>query len=83
MARAPTLGGWEASSDATGQMVLKPGLVTPMHFVYADNVGVLGASRAHVVQSLDEVVTYLTRVGLLTHEKEVFEEAADVLGVLE
>lgn len=50
-------------------------------YVYVENVGVLGVVEKRVSEALDQVEERLNSVGLLTHEKELFLEAADVLGV--
>lgn len=61
--------------------MLRPGVPRPTHFVYVDNVGVLGVVEKRVAEALEQVEECLNSVGLPTHEKELFGEAADVLGV--
>lgn len=81
VARGPALGGRGPARDFGGPIMLKADDPCPTHVVYVDNVGILGIVRKRVAEALDQAEVGLNSVGLLTHEKELFAEAADVLGV--
>ena len=52
------------------------------HYVYVDNMGVIGQNGERVCSSLDELVQAFESVGLQVHGREVRSDGIEVLGVV-
>eukprot|EP00972_Heterocapsa_arctica_P106521 15691339-Heterocapsa_arctica.AAC.1 len=66
-------------NDQSQDAVLRDGEL--LHYVYVDNVCVMGADPMLVNAAMDEVVESLESVGLHTHERSVATPLVEALGV--
>ena len=81
VAHLPCLAHRAAIADSGDACVIKASDRRPSHFVYVDNVGILGFWRQSVALALEAAVGTLEDVGLATHETQIHSGAAELLGV--
>jgi len=67
--------------DRSAPLVLSRRDTRPSHYVYVDNLGVIGIAKKSVVDVLDSACGALDRSGLTTHEREESDAMMDMLGV--
>jgi len=77
----PSLKGSRPLVDRGPPLVLVPGDERVSHYVYVDNIGVVGVVHSTVAAALDECVLQLDSRGLTTHDTELHSNFGDVLGV--
>ena len=79
--REPLLDSKSRISDRGPPPVLSPFDSMPKHYVYADNLSIIGLDPASVQQALDGGIDALESAGLETHERAFGGSAMDMLGV--
>ena len=73
--------GKEPRRDCRGPAVFKANAEDDMeHYQYVDNLGLFGNKLASVLEARKQITDYLNEKGLETHEEELADHAADVLG---
>ena len=80
VSQSEKLKGTTAVCDRGGPMLLGPGR-PPSHYVYVDNLGVMGVVEADVANALEGACNSLKSSGLDTHEEILCKEKMDSLGV--
>lgn len=83
MGRATGLEGDEALSDFRGCGIFGGSVVSepPRHYVYVDNIGVMGCRRKAVAAGLGHALEEFESRGLVMHESGVYGERCEVLGL--
>ena len=68
-------------SDHGPPLVLGGKVTKPSHYVYVDNLGILGVVRMEVARALDAACEGLNAIWLTTHERELSSASMTMLGV--
>ena len=79
--REPLLAPSSRISDRGPPPVFSPHDTAPKHYVYVDNLGVMGLDPALVNRALDGGISALESAGLETHERAFGEAPMDILGI--